>query len=102
MLAVTDDAFVLEALRWDVVKRYDERRGGDPHDKGPAAATAILNASPDPLDQEVITGAKAAAVTAEAYGTDVLNVVEAGLNSGSPYSRPTTAKRRTPSPRRWE
>ena len=79
MLAVTDDAFVLEALRWDVVKRYDERRGGDPHDKGPAAATAILNASPDPLDQEVITGAKAAAVTAEAYGTDVLNVVEAGL-----------------------
>ena len=79
MLAVTDDAFALDALRWDVVKRYDARRGCEPRDKGPAAATAILNASPDPLDQEVIAGAKVAAVTAEAYGTDVLNLVEAGL-----------------------
>jgi hypothetical protein len=79
VLAVTDDSFALEALRWDVLKKYDLRRGGDPRDKSPVSATVVLSPSPDPLDDRVIESVPIPVITAEAYGTDVLNVVEGGL-----------------------
>jgi len=78
-LVITDDVFALEALRWEIIKRYDVRRRVEIAEKAPSPATAVLTRSPDPLSSDTIVSNAVPAVTAEAYGTDVLNVVEAGF-----------------------
>ena len=79
-LAVTDDPFVLEGLRWDILKRYDVRRNAAAADNRPICAMAIMSANPDPLaEQPLAGGGSAVAIHVDAYGTDVLNLVESGL-----------------------
>ena len=78
-LAITEDVFVLEALRWDVLKKYDVRRTVTVDDKRPRPAAVILSRSPDPLCQATIGPTVPCSVNAEVYGTDVLNVVDTGL-----------------------
>ena len=79
LLAVTDDAFVLQRLRWDVLKPYDIRRGVETPSKGPAFSRLVLQPKPDPLDHETIVPGLIPEFAAELYGTDVLTVVEDGL-----------------------
>ena len=79
VLAITDDPFVLQGLRWEVLKRYDVRRTADAGDKKPSRASGVLSANPDPLEGQCIDGSATAAIHIEAYGSDVLSLVEAGL-----------------------
>ena len=79
VLAVTDDAFVLEALRWEIIKDYDVRRGAERTSKRPTAARLVLNTKPDPLDQEPVVQGTLAEFTAEVYGSDILKIVEFAL-----------------------
>ena len=79
-LAITDDAFVLQGLRWEVLKRYDERRKATAADNRPIRAITVLSANPDPMELEpILGGGTAIAIHVESYGTDVLNLVESGL-----------------------
>lgn len=79
-LAVTDDPFVLEGLRWDILKRYDVRRRAAAADNRPIRAAAIMSANPDPLAEHPLAGGSSPiTIQVDAYGTDVLNLVESGL-----------------------
>lgn len=78
-LAITEDVFVLEKLRWDVLNKYDVRRTVTVNDKRPRPAGVIVSRSPDPLDQATIGPTAPCSVYAEVYGTDVLSLVEKGL-----------------------
>ena len=79
-LAITDDPFVLQGLRWEVLKRYDIRRNAIPSNDRPLRAMTVLSSNPDPLEQqELAGGASAIEIHVDAYGTDVLNLVESGL-----------------------
>jgi hypothetical protein len=77
-LAVTDDPFILQTLRWDVLKRYDQRRTGA-SDKTPTRARAILSTNPDIIEGQVIVATGSHTVRVETYGNDILSLVEAGL-----------------------
>lgn len=79
MLAVTDDTFVLQNLRWDIVKEYDLRRSANASHKGPVFATVVPHPKPDPFDPETIESGSLSRVTAEVYGADILSVAELGL-----------------------
>ena len=74
VLAVTDNVFVLESLRWDILKKY-----ADTAHKRPAPASVTLYAKPDLFDSETITPGSLSEITAEVYGTDVMNIVDQGL-----------------------
>ena len=74
MLAVTDDVFVLESLRWDILKEYTNTAH-----RRPAPASVALHAKPDLFDPETITPGSLSEITAEVYGTDVMNIVDQGL-----------------------
>ena len=74
VLAVTDDVFVLESLRWDILKEYTNTAH-----KRPAPASVALHAKPDLFDPETITPGSLSEITAEVYGTDVMNIVDQGL-----------------------
>ena len=79
-LAITDDPFVLQGLRWEVLKRYDVRRHAAVADNRPTRAAAILSANPDVLEERDLPGGtNATTIHVDAYGTDVLNLVESGL-----------------------
>lgn len=73
VLAVTDNVFILESLRWDILKKY-----ADTAHNRPAPASVTLYAKPDLFDPETITPGSLSEITAEVYGTDVLNVVNQG------------------------
>ena len=74
VLAVTDDVFVLESLRWDILKEYTNTTH-----RRPAPASVALHAKPDLFDPETITPGSLSEITAEVYGTDVMNIVDQGL-----------------------
>jgi hypothetical protein len=80
VLAVTDDVFTFQILRHEILREYDRWRS--PNIRGPGKrvrAGAILTPKPDFLDHEVILAAAPPEVTAEVYGSDILRVVEIGL-----------------------
>ena len=79
VLAVTDEVFALQTLRWKVLNEYDARRGIATSPKHPARSRMILNARTGILDLE--TGAPGALdeLSAEVYGADLLNFVDCGL-----------------------
>ena len=79
VLAVTDEVFALQTLRWKILNEYDARRGIAASPKHPARSRMILNARTGVLDLE--TGAPGALdeLSAEVYGADLLNFVDCGL-----------------------
>lgn len=79
ILAITDDVFTVQALRWQLIKDYDVRREAEGAHKRPIKTQVILSPKPDPLDQEIIAPDSPPEITAEAYGTDVLAAVDSGL-----------------------
>ncbi|MFM9850249.1 MAG: hypothetical protein ACKVP3_24215 [Hyphomicrobiaceae bacterium] len=79
MLALTDDAFVLQALRWETLKRYDVRRGASPDNKSPASALVILTPSSDLLSTASIEAGDAPEIVVEAYGGEILSFSDFGL-----------------------
>lgn len=79
ILALTDDAFVLQAMRWETLKRYDVRRNASPDNKAPAAAKVILTPNSDLLSPATIEGGDASNIVAEAYGGEILSFADFGL-----------------------
>src|ERR1035437_4123783 len=77
-LAVTDEVFVLQTLRWKVLNDYDARRGITTG-KGPAQSHLILNSKSDVLDPETVTPGSLDELSAEVYGAELLNFVDFGL-----------------------
>jgi hypothetical protein len=80
VLAVTDDAFVCETLRHDILREHEKWRS--PNITGPVRpvkSQITLTLKSDPLDQEAIVTGSPSSVRAEVYGTDVLRLVERGL-----------------------
>lgn len=78
-LAVTDDVFVLQKLRWEILTKYDVSRGLDTSHRRPASSRIVLNPKSDLFDPETFTAGPVFEITAEAYGSDILSVVELGL-----------------------
>lgn len=78
-LAVTDEVFVLQTLRWKVVNDYDERRGIATSPKHPAPSRIILNVRTGILDLETAVPGSLDELSAEVYGADLLNFVDCGL-----------------------
>jgi hypothetical protein len=79
VLAVTDQVFVLQTLRWNVLNEYDARRGAAPSPKPPARSRMIFNASPDLLAPGPVAPGNLDELSAEVYGADLLNFVDSGL-----------------------
>ena len=73
-LAITDDVFILESLRWGILKEYI-----DTTQKRPAPADVVLHVKPDLFYPETVETGSLSDVTAEVYGTDVMNIVDQGL-----------------------
>ncbi|MGD9668843.1 MAG: hypothetical protein AB7U75_07250 [Hyphomicrobiaceae bacterium] len=78
ILALTDDAFVLQTLRWESLKRYDVRRNKSPDNRQPAAAKVILTPSSDLVATDTIEGGPAPHIVVEAYGGEVLSIADFG------------------------
>lgn len=78
VVALTDDVFALQALRFELLKEYDVRRGVSTPNKKPVLARAVLSARADPFEQEVIVEGTLAEVSAEVFDTDLLSFVEHG------------------------
>lgn len=79
VLAVTDEVFALQTLRWKVLKEYDARRGIATSPKHPVRSRMILNARTGVLDLETATPRDLDELSAEVYGADLLNFVDFGL-----------------------
>jgi hypothetical protein len=77
-LAVTDEVFALQTLRWKILNDYDARRGVTTG-KGPARSHLILNSKSDVLDPETVTPGSLDELSAEVYGAELLNFVDSGL-----------------------
>ncbi len=80
VLAVTDDPFVCDILRHDILREHDKWRS--PNVRGPVRhvrSQIALTLKSDPLNQEVLCAGAVSAVRAEVYGTDILRMVEKGL-----------------------
>lgn len=78
-LAVTDEVFVLQTLRWKVLNDYDAHRGLTAQPKHPARSRLILNSKTDALDAGTPIPASLDELFAEVYGADLLNFVDSGL-----------------------
>ena len=78
VLAITDDIFTLQALRWKVLNDYDARRGVK-MDRRPAPSLLILNSKPDILDSETLVPGALDDLFVEVYASDVLSFVDSGL-----------------------
>jgi len=78
-LALTDEVFVLQALRWKVLNDYDVRRGVATSPKYPSRSRLILNAKTDVLAPATAVPGSLDELSAEVYGADLLNFVDAGL-----------------------
>ena len=79
ILAVADDVFVSQALRWEILNQYDVRRGAVGEHRAPARTRVVLTASSDLLSQAVIQAVPAPKISAEAYGGEILSFSEFGL-----------------------
>jgi hypothetical protein len=78
-LAITDDVFALQTIRWKILNEYDALRGALPSAKLPSQASLILNVRTDILDAAPAVPAWIEDLSVETYGTDVLNLVGDGL-----------------------
>lgn len=78
ILAITDEIFVLQALRWKVVKEYEVRRVVA-EGKHPVPSHLILNLKSDVLGSETPTPGALDDLFVEVYGADLLNFVDYGL-----------------------
>jgi len=78
ILAVADDVFVAQALRWDLIKTYDEKRSQTSSTR-PAPLDAVLMGASDLLDDRSIGGPVASEVRVETYGAEILSFSEFGL-----------------------
>lgn len=78
-LAVTDDVFALQSMRWKTLKDYETSRDAAPSPKLPASAHLVINVRTDILDTEEAAPAWLENFTPEVYGTDILQFVESGL-----------------------
>lgn len=79
ILALTDDAFVLQTLRWETLKRYDVRRGASPDNKSPAGALVVLTPSTDLLSAAAIEPGTVSEIVVEAYGGEILSFSDFGF-----------------------
>src|SRR5262249_19882182 len=79
VLAVTDEVFVLQTLRWKVLNDYDARRGMETSPKHPARSCLIFNSKTDVLALETAAPGCLDELSAEVYGVDLLNFVDIGL-----------------------
>ena len=79
VLAVTDEVFALQTLRWKVLNEYDARRGMAASPKHPSRSRMILNARTGVLDVETAAPGALDELSAEVYGADLLNFVDCGL-----------------------
>ena len=77
-LAVTDEVFALQTLRWKVLNDYDARRG-IATGKQPAPSHLILNSKSGVLDPETVAPGSLDELSAEVYGADLLDFVDCGL-----------------------
>jgi hypothetical protein len=78
-LAMTDEVFVLQSLRWKILNDYDLRRGVAIPPKHPAPSRLILNSKTDVLDSGTAAPTPLDELSAEVYGADLLNFVDSGL-----------------------
>jgi hypothetical protein len=78
-LAVTDEVFALQTLRWKVLNGYDAHRGIATSPKHPARSRLILNARTGVLDLQTAAPRDLDQLSAEVYGADLLNFVDCGL-----------------------
>jgi hypothetical protein len=78
-LALTDDVFVLQALRWGVLRDHDLKRGFAKKSRSPPPARLILSPRGDLLAQDTIIRGTLSEVTAEVYGADILSFVDFGF-----------------------
>src|SRR5579872_1710390 len=78
VLAIADDIFVLQTLRWKVLNEYDGRRAGT-QERRPAASALILNVKPDVLDSERRDPSWLKNLSVEVYAADLLSFVDSGL-----------------------
>jgi hypothetical protein len=78
-LAVTDDVFALQTIRWKILNEYDASRGVSSSAKLPSRATLIVNVRPDILDTTPSVPVWIEDLSVETYGSDLLNLVAIGL-----------------------
>lgn len=78
VLAITDDIFTLQALRWKLLNEYDTRRGVK-QDRRAAPSLLILNSKPDILNSETIVPGSLDDLFVEVYAADLLSFVDSGL-----------------------
>jgi hypothetical protein len=79
LLAVTDEVFTLQTLRWKILNEYDVFRGVYLSPKLPAGSRLIFNSTPDLLGPEPSVPPSLDSFTPEVYGADLLNFVDSGL-----------------------
>jgi hypothetical protein len=79
VLAITDDVFALQTIRWKILNEYDASRGGLPSAKLPARASVVLNVRADILDANPSVPVWIDDLSVETYGSDLLNFVASGL-----------------------
>lgn len=78
-LAVTDDVFALQALRWKILTEYDALRGALPTASAPASARMIVNVRTDILDATPTVPAWINEISIETYGSDLLDLTSDAL-----------------------
>jgi hypothetical protein len=78
-LAVTDDVFALQTIRWKVLSQYDVSRGALQSPKLPARASLVVNVRADILDATPTVPVWLEDLSVETYGSDLLNFVAEGL-----------------------
>jgi hypothetical protein len=78
-LAVTDDIFALQSIRWKILNEYDASRETLPSAKLPSPASLIINVNTDILDATPSAPVWIEDVSVETYGSDLLNFVGDGL-----------------------
>ena len=78
-LAVTDEVFALQTLRWRILNDYDARRGKMASPKHPVPSRLVLSAKTDVFDWEAAGPGALDELFAEVYGADLLNFVDSGL-----------------------
>lgn len=79
ILALSDDVFVVQALRWDILKAYDIRRGARPDNKQPVLAKVVLTPSTDLLSTAQFHLGSTPQIVAETYGAEILGFADFGL-----------------------
>ena len=79
VLALTDDVFVLQTLRWNVLKQHDTERGRALAGSRPANSQLVLCGSPDLLNQRPVSPGSLGELRIEVYAAELLNFVEFGL-----------------------